>query len=174
MLSDELATSSSAQVARHRGSAPNDLHLLDGSYHVGRSAPGMFPADELHCDCPKAPCGLAAPTAAIACPIHLGNLPIRQAHTALSCPGHTRAWWHGLMKRKRLSWNKHLAPAPVIRSAGLAPSATTSTRRKTTPGPTKKTSPPQRTPTSSEANAAPAPAQSRKAARKNRTGEVRD
>lgn len=81
---------------RHRAHGDtDDSEQLDGTWHVGRSMPGMFPVDEQTCPCPKAPCGLAAPTADIDCPAHTGNLPIYQKHAAATCSGRN-PWWKRL------------------------------------------------------------------------------
>lgn len=136
-----LATSSYAQVqAKHRGAPPNDLHVLDGSYHVGRSLPGHFPSDELECPCPKTTCGLVAPTAAIHCPIHQGELTIRQYHHALSCPGSERRWWGPVFRRRHAQWNKPQGSPSATPNAGPASATSTSIRLAGTPGPTKRTS----------------------------------
>lgn len=74
----------SAPMGHHANGASTDTVAdLDGEWHIGRTWPGMFPAHEASCACPKAACGLVIPT--VSCPEHNGEKTIRQAHRASEC-----------------------------------------------------------------------------------------
>ena len=81
------------RARRRRAATPPDgiPVVAPPEWHVGRSHPGMFPADEVGCPCAKAPCGLAIPRADVLCPSHLGQVRYRQAHPANECS--PRKWF---------------------------------------------------------------------------------
>ncbi len=87
----------------HRGDEPNDRETLTGQWHIGRFFVGMFPSHELSCPCPKARCGLAAPTHDVPCEEHLGNQTIRQMHSHDDCEDYMRK----LRRRKGNRWNRN-------------------------------------------------------------------
>lgn len=84
-------------MPRHRGADPDDAYDLKGDWHVSRHLPGAFPATEQGCPCPKAACGLAAPTRDTPCPQHHGTAPLWQLHHKKDCAAYQRA-----ARRRRL------------------------------------------------------------------------
>lgn len=83
--------------AQHRGADPDDVQILTGQWHVGRHFPGMFPAIESLCPCPKARCGLATPIATTHCEQHMGHHTIRQSHHENDCD----EYMHDRRRRQR-------------------------------------------------------------------------